>query len=87
MTMQSSCLVLSDEVQRMRFGLYGSCSDDPEIQALSVKGDQAGREIIQKLLNDLEVWEQTYLRAGASDTASRDHMAINIARALGLEVR
>jgi len=75
---------LNNEVKNMRFGLYGSCSDDPEIQALSIKGDKAGREIIQRLLDDLETWEQTYLRAGASDTASRERMTINIARALGL---
>lgn len=77
-------LNLRDDVRSMAFGLYGSCSDDPEIQALSVQGDKAGREIIQRLLNDLDEWETTYRKAGASDTASREHMAINIARVLGL---
>ena len=78
-------LPLREDVAKMQFGLYGSCSDEPEIQTLSVKGDKAGREIVQRLLNDLDEWEKTYLKAGASDTAAREHMAINIARALGLK--
>lgn len=76
---------LREDIAPMQFGLYGSCSDDPEVQALSIKGDIAGRELIQRLLNDLDTWETTYRQAGASDTASREHMAINIARALELD--
>lgn len=77
---------LFDDVRAMTFSLYGSCSDEPAIQALSIEGDKAGREIVQRLLNDLETWETTYRQAGASDTAARESMAINIARALGLQV-
>ena len=75
---------LREDVAKMEFGLYGSCSDDPAVQTLSVEGDKAGREIIQRLLNELEKWEMTYREAGASDTAARESIAINIARALGL---
>lgn len=75
---------LRDDVRAMEFGLYGSCSDNPAVQALSVQGDKAGRELIQRLLNDLDEWETTYQKAGASDTAAREMIAINIARALGL---
>jgi len=78
-------MTLREDVAPMQFGLYGSCSDDPAVQALSVKGDIAGRELIQRLLDELDEWETTYRQAGASDTASREHMAFNIARALGLD--
>lgn len=80
----TSGLDLREDVATMTFALYGSCSPDPRIQRLSIKGDQAGRDLIQRLLNELDDWETTYRAAGASDTASRESIAINIARALGL---
>lgn len=83
-TSPTSGLDLREDVAAMQFGLYGSCSDDPVVQQLSIKGDQAGRDLIQRLLNELDNWETTYSAAGASDTAARESIAINIARALGL---
>lgn len=80
----TSGLDLREDVATMEFGLYGSCSDDPEVQQLSIKGDRAGRDLIQRLLNELDSWETAYRKAGASDTASRESIAINITRALGL---
>lgn len=73
------------DIDHMDFSLYGTCSDEPTVQQLSVQGDEAGRQIIRDLMRQLDHWETTYRTAGASDTAARETMAINIARALGLK--
>lgn len=73
-----------NDVDTMTFSLYDGVTDDPAIEALGKQGTEAGRQVITDLLRAIDRWEVAYRRAGASDTASREAMAVNIARALGL---
>lgn len=66
------------DINQMEFGLY---TNSAKTQRATVDG----RDIIKKLMRDLQGWEETHAGVGASDTAARECMAINIARALGLK--
>lgn len=50
------------------------------------KAEQEADEIIQDFLNKMRSWQKKYTDLGASDTASREAFAVNVAECLGLSI-
>lgn len=50
------------------------------------KAEQEADEIIQDFLYEMLSWQKKYVDLGASDTASREAFAVNVAERLGLKI-
>lgn len=50
------------------------------------KAEQEADEIINDFLIKMDSWQSKYIDLGASDTASREAFAVNVAKCLGLNI-
>lgn len=88
-------MTIHPDILKLDFSLFESYREadpsdeltDAQRAEMVVKLDAAtkeGHRIIQTLINDMYAWGDAYSEVGASDTASREAFAINVARVLGL---